>query len=177
MGSCVLVILSLSLLHPEAVTSAPPRSAKGWRIFVNRAGWSIRVPENWQIESCNQCPDPTDPGVFVFFYDPPTKTGMMIEPLADKPRRDTAESWLLEVSQDTVLAPRVRTDWVSLDHRRALKVLNGDTDSNASENIYVLFGQKTFAIRTAPNDAGYSTIKQMLSTFRFVSSGESRTRN
>lgn len=45
---------------------------------------------------------------------------------------------------------------------------NGNLDSTSSENIYVLDGKKTFAIRASRNDPSYATYQRMLSTFKFV---------
>ena len=56
-----------------------------WKTFANRAGWSIKYPRDWRVSSCMECPDPTDPDVFVSFYNPSTKGLIMIEHLIDKP--------------------------------------------------------------------------------------------
>src|ERR1017187_3756547 len=78
--------------------AAPPPDRvghiSGWRTFANRAGWSIRYPRGWQVGSCNQCSDPSDPDVFVTLYDPATKTLIMVEHLIDKPNDQTVDHWL-----------------------------------------------------------------------------------
>lgn len=101
-------------------------------------------------------------------FEPFTKTMIMIEHLIDKPVDEDVEPWLKEVSRDTVLNPQISEEWIVLDHRKALRVTNGNLDSTSSENIYVLDGKKTFAIRASRNDPSYATYQRMLSTFKFV---------
>ena len=168
--TAVLVAI-VGLLALDSASSAPggdsPKNAK-WRTFVNRAGWRISYPPGWQIGSCTQCLDPPAPNVFVTFSDPSTKTLVMIEHLIDKPADQGAEEWLRNVSRTTVLNPKISEEWIILDHRRALKVLNLNSDSTRGEHIYVLCGQKTFAIRSDQNTPSYATYQRMLSTFKFV---------
>lgn len=115
-----------------------------------------------------QCSDPTDPVVFVTFFEPSTNALVTVEHLIDKPVDEDAEQWLKNVSRTTVLNPRISEQWIILDHRKALKVTNRNPDSTCSEYIYVLNGQKTFAIRTDQNKPSYVTYQRMLSTFKFV---------
>jgi hypothetical protein len=150
---------------PSAFCDSLGQGAK-WKAFVNKAGWSISYPPHWQIGSCHQCSDPTEAQVFVTFFEPSTKTLVMIEPLAEKPSGQDADSWLKEVSRDTVLNPRISEDWIVLGHRRALKVVNGNLNSSSSENIYVMNGGRTFAIRTSRDTPSYPTYLRMLSTFK-----------
>ena len=51
----------------------------------------------------------------------------------------------------------ISEEWIVLDHRKALRVINGNLDATSSENIYVLYGQRTFAIRTDRNSPSYAT--------------------
>lgn len=164
-----LVIFGLLPLDRASnARGAGPAKDVRWRTFVNRAGWRISYPPRWQIGSCRQCSDPTDPDVFVTIFEPSTKTMVMIEHLIDKPVEEDVEPWLKEVSRDTILSPLISEEWIVLDHKKALKVINGNLDSTKSENIYVLYGPKTFAIRTDRNTLSYATYQRMLSTFKFV---------
>src|SRR5881394_2797720 len=108
-----------------------------WKTFANRAGWSIKYPRDWRVSSCRQCPDPTDPDVFVNFFNPSTKELIMIEHLIDKPADQSVEQWLNHVKATTNFNPRVSEEWISLDGTRALKIINRNSDSSESENIYI----------------------------------------
>jgi hypothetical protein len=69
-----------------------------WKVFSNRAGWSIDYPSDWTISSCRSCKDPTAPEVFVDF-SPPTDSDsgwVMIEHLPDKPNNRAASAILCE---------------------------------------------------------------------------------
>jgi hypothetical protein len=161
-------VVVLPLHSPSnARGDTPPKEAK-WKTFVNRAGWKISYPSQWQVGSCHQCSDPTDPNVFVTFFEPSTKAMVTIEPLADKPADEDAEPWLKKVSRDTVLSPQISEEWIVLNHRKALRVINGNLNATSSENIYVLYGRKTFAIRTDRNTPSYATYQRMLSTLNFA---------
>jgi hypothetical protein len=84
----------------------------------------------------------------------------MIERLADKPDGTTADAWLHEVANSTVLSPIRREEWITLSGSRALKVVN-----EGSENIYALRGSLTVAIRY---DRPARAVMQVISTFNFV---------
>jgi hypothetical protein len=93
----------------------------------------------------------------------------MIEPLAEKGAGESTQRWLSEVAHDTVLAPTRSEQWMFIDGEPALRVVNGTSDSESTENVYVVHGAKTFAIRlSGPHDArSRSVCQQVLSTFRF----------
>lgn len=110
----------LALYWVPNVRGAGSANDVKWRTFANRAGWRISYPPRWQIGSCHQCSDPTDPDVFVTIFEPSTKTLIMIEHLIDKPVDEDVEPWLKEVSRDTVLNPQIREEWIVLDHRKGL---------------------------------------------------------
>jgi hypothetical protein len=158
-----------TLLAQTRPSTAQTADTSRWKTFTNRAGWTIKHPTKWRVASCRSCSDPTDPGVFVTIQNPSTQDLIMIEHLADKPSDQIAEQWLNNIKATTNLNPRVREEWVSLDETRALKVISRNPDSTESENIYVVHGSKTFAIRAELNTPSYPLYQQMLSTFKFTS--------
>src|SRR5580700_3604767 len=133
-GEPLQVVESLTDAFPTEAVQGPKQHQI--ELPLGGAGWSIKHPGNWQISSCRQCPDPTDPNVYVSFYNPATKELIMIESLRDKPADQTADQWLNDVSVATNLNPRVSEEWISLGGTRALKVINGIAASQESENIY-----------------------------------------
>jgi len=149
-------------------TNAAPPGSK-WKTFANSAGWSIKYPGEWQISSCVQCSDPSDPDVFVFLSNPATKAWIMIEPLIDKPGDQTVEEWLNDVKQTVNLSPRIGEKWVLLDGTRALKVITQGGDST-HENVYVVHDSRTFYISFQTGTPSESLCRKILSTFRFTKS-------
>jgi hypothetical protein len=168
-GRClILAALTLALL-----AQAQPQIHRGddisrWKTFASRAGWSIRYPPDWRISSCRQCTDPTGPGVFVFFSTASGEVHVMLDPLADKSAKRSTRQWLNQVQRATVLNPVLSKRWMFIDGVPALKVVNGTSDSDRTENIYLAHGAKTLAIRFSDiGDAPMRSIcQQMLSTFR-----------
>jgi hypothetical protein len=162
-----IVIAMLLLMTCTGRTDDAPT---GWLTFTNRAGWSIQYSPSWQIGSCNNCTDPTAPNVFVSFFDPLTNGMVMIQRLRDKPVNQSVDLWLNEVKQIAVANPRISEQWISLDGKRALKVITRNPDSTESENVYAAVGSKTFFLQAAPagNARFYQVYKQMLATFKFV---------
>ncbi len=169
-----LIIVGYTFFSVDAtaqrnVPGAQTVDVSRWRTFANKSGWAIKYPLDWQVGSCRQCPDPTEPNVFVTFYKPATKELLiMIEHLADKPPIQTVEQWLNDVKAATVLDPIVREEWISLSGMRALKVINRPPESTKSENIYLVHGSKTFAIRAYPHPSSYPVYQGMLATFRLT---------
>jgi hypothetical protein len=111
------------LLSQGWTTQAAPPGGEGgdiskWRTFTNRAGWSVKYPGDWQIGSCVQCSDPTDPNVFVSLSSPATKALIMVDHLADKPRDQTVDEWLNDIKATANLSPRIREEWIQLDGTR-----------------------------------------------------------
>ncbi len=178
----IILVMVASILF--SVVGSPQRSvplnqasdSSQWKLFANRAGWTIRHPDNWQVGSCHQCSDPTDPNVFVTLYNPLTKDLIMIEHLIDKPADQSIDQWLNHVSAVTDPNPRVSKEWITLDGVRALKVVNHYSDSTEGENIYIVHGSDTFAIGTNRNMQSYRLYQQMLATFRFTG-GEGRVKS
>lgn len=166
--------LALTLLHTTSwnlrsqTRSAEPGDVSRWKTFANKAGWQIKYPDNWQVGSCRQCTDPTDPDVFVSFYNPATKELIMIEHLIDKPSDRTLQQWLDDIKKTTNLNPIASEEWITVAGTRALKVINRNRDATESENIYIVHGSKTFAIRTERSTPSYKVYERMLSTFRFT---------
>jgi len=148
------------LVHPKKSVD----EVSGWKAFTSRAGWQIKYPPGWDIGSCVQCTDPAAPDTFVMFSEPATKRVLMIEPLADKPAGQNLDDWLHDVGRSTNLNPAVREEWTSLDGVRALKIVTRSPDNTESENIYVVKGTATFAVRTDVSPA----LRLMISTFKFT---------
>lgn len=163
--SAVFLVSSVHAQREES--SSDKTNTAGWKVFANRAGWIIKYPPTWEVGSCVQCADPTDPNAFVSFYDPVAKGLVMIERLSDKPDRRDDERWLNGVAAVTVASPRLSQAWITLAGLRALKVVNQNPDSTESENVYVLYRSKTFAIRTSRGGPSYMAYEKMLSTFSF----------
>lgn len=129
----------------------------------------MRYPDSWQIGSCDSCADPTAPSVFVNLYNPATGDKITVDPLDDKPAATPADQWLAEVSRTTVDNPRASQEWITINGSRALRVINNNPDSTQSENIYLLKGVKTFAIRTNWGADSQQLLQRIISTFRFAS--------
>jgi hypothetical protein len=91
----------------------------------------------------------------------------MIEPLADQPAGKTIEQWLEDVGSTTVLVPMVSQEWIVIDGIRSLKVINGARGAQQSENIYLVRGAKTFAIRSDANLRAHSDVQRIISSFHF----------
>jgi hypothetical protein len=118
-GARSLALVGLATLCLSCIMAAD--ASKGWTTFTNRAGWSIKYPPSWEVGSCNSCTDPTDPHVFVSFFDPSTNGILMIQHLKDKPPDQGVEDWLNDVARVAVANPRLGEEWILLDGRRALK--------------------------------------------------------
>ena len=159
---------SLDLAQVQSGTER--RDAPDWRKFTSRAGWTLEYPSDLTISSCRQCTDPTDPNVFVAFSRRSGEVIALIEPLADKIVSQSSRQWLSDVARDTILSPILSKEWVSTPGALELVVVNGDSKSDKSENVYILHGVKTLAVRIPHvQDIGVRSIsKRMLSTFKFT---------
>lgn len=124
--------------------------ASKWRVFSNRAGWSIKYPADWKIASCRSCSDPTAPNVFVDFLPPgDSDTGwVMIEHLRDKPPSTSLEAWFTEVKRTANLNPQIFEQRLKLGQLAALKVRyrNSSGGGLETEDVYVVSGSRTFSI-------------------------------
>ena len=164
----VCPLFGFAVIAQPTPPSGKTADVSQWKTFTNRAGWTIKHPSHWQVGSCRQCSDPTDPDVgFVTLYNPSRKELIMIEHLIDKPHDQTVEQWLQKMTMD--LNPFISEEWISLNGTRALKVISRNADSTESENIYVVHGSKTFAIQAQRNMPSYPLYQRMLSTLRFTS--------
>ena len=137
------ILVTIFCVAQASATASQDGDLSRWRTFTSRAGWSIKYPPDWRITSCNLCPDPTDPLVFLWFYDPQADEGVRIESLQDKPPDKSADEWLR--SSARVLAG-VSGEKFWLDGRKALKTKVVYMDSSENETIYVVDGSNTFSI-------------------------------
>jgi hypothetical protein len=138
-----------------------------WKKFASRSGWTIRYPSNWRIRSCKGCLDPTERGVFVDIYDPSRNEIIFIESFLRRPLNETNDDWLVDLSHKSVLNPRVGEAWVDFNGMRALSVINANTDSTESQNIYVTNGVVAVAIRINRAMTSKPVYQRVLSTFKF----------
>jgi hypothetical protein len=169
----VLCGLSASLLLCAIAFSEGP----AWKVFSNRAGWSISYPGDWTIGSCRSCKDPTAPEVFVDFFPPTDRESgwVMIEHLADKPSGMTVDTWFAEIKQTNNLNPRLKERSFILHDRPALSVRyrNSNNGGEEMESVYVVSGSRTFAINFSGEKPGlsleqfgnYDTFLQMVKSF------------
>lgn len=167
----IIGAMSLAMIWflPAATAQDSAHDVRRWTTFTSKAGWRIKHPESWKVGSCRQCPDPTAADVLVTFRDSVTSESILIESLIDKPVNQSVNEWLREVSHTTIADARVREEWIYLDGRHALKVTDRQPESSESENVYVLNGSRTLAIRLSSTHGAefYSLYRQMLSTLRF----------
>jgi hypothetical protein len=140
-------------------TSAP----RDWKMFVSRAGWKIQYPRDWKIGTCKQCLDPTDPDVFVTFGGPSTKASVTIETLIQKPADEDLDQWLSEVNKESNLKPALSQEFTTVGGVRALRVTTAEGD-----NLYLVKGARTFAIRMKKMSRGYRIYQRMLASFGFT---------
>lgn len=167
---CLTIVTAL-WISCVAASQEGAGDSSNWKSFSSRAGWSIKYPGEMKVGSCRQCEDPTDPTALVTFASPQFGGSIMVERLADKPAGRSVDSWLHEVSRNTVAGRRANEEWIYLDGVPALRVENrDDRNSLESENLYVVSGLKTFAIRAADSGQAqfHRVFRQMLSTFRFT---------
>jgi hypothetical protein len=149
-----------------------------WKVFSNRAGWSVDYPSDWTIGSCRSCKDPTAPEVFVDFF-PPTDSDsgwVMIERLADKPSGMAVDTWLEELKQTANLNPRLKEQRFTVHDIPALSVRyrNPHNGGEEMESVYVVSGTRTFEIQFDGEKPGislekfgnYSIFLQMVKSFR-----------
>jgi hypothetical protein len=124
--------------------------APQWKVFSNRAGWSIRYPAGWSTASCNSCTDPAAPEVFVDFFPPKDRDSgwVLIQHLGDKPRGETIDAWFTQVKQTANLNPLLKEERFTLNRLPALRVRyrNDSGRGYEMEEVYVVCGSRTFEI-------------------------------
>jgi hypothetical protein len=163
-------LLTQACAIPSAAAAGQDLDTSKWKVFSNRAGWSIKHPSDWKIGSCNSCSDPTDPDVFVSLYHPSNHALMMIQHLTDKPKNQTVRQWLDDLKSTANLNPRISEEWLTFDGQPALKVITSNPDATQSENLYIVYGDRTFYLSFERNTPSDAIFRQMLSTFRFTKS-------
>lgn len=132
----------------------------GWKIFSNRAGWSMKYPADWKIGSCHSCSDPTAPHVYVDFF-PPEKQGsgyVIVEPLAQQPLTMTLDQWFEHVKISADQNPQLGQKRFTLNGLPALRVRyrNSSGSGYETESVYVVSRRRTFAIEFDPQRGGIS---------------------
>jgi hypothetical protein len=164
------LLLTLAWAIPSRQAAGQDVDTSKWKTFANRAGWSIKHPSDWKVGSCNSCSDPTDPYVFVSLYHPSDNALMMVQHLIDKPENQTVRQWLDDLKSTANLNPRISEEWITLDGQPALKVITSNPDNTQGEDIYVVYGDRTFYVSFERNTPSDAIFRQMLITFRFAKS-------
>lgn len=140
-GGLVFLILVCALCYGETTR---------WKVFSNRAGWSIKYPADWKIASCHSCSDPTDPDVYVDFFPPGNSDSgwVMISHLGNKPPNATLDAWFSDIKQRANQNPRISEERLTLGDLPALKVRyrNPSGGGREMEHVYVVSGSQTFSI-------------------------------
>ena len=174
--SALSLLLLISLLFVSAPASGQYQS---WKMFSNRAGWSIRYPADWTIASCKSCTDPKAPEVFVNFL-PPSKAGsgsVKIEHLADRSSGMSVDAWFADIRQKANPNPRLSEERFTLNDLPALKVRyrNPSGGGSETETVYVVSDTQTFAVEfsgegpgvsLADSPGNYLTYLEMVKSFR-----------
>lgn len=170
-----LIVVFISVL---LVCSLGYGETSRWKVFSNRAGWSIRYPADWKIASCHSCSDPTAPDVFVDFL--PLKDAdsgwVMISHLDNKPPSTTMDAWFNDIKQRANLNPRISEERLTLGDLPALKVRyrNPSSGRREMEHVYIVSDPQTFSISFGGEKPGlaleqygnYPIYLEMLETFR-----------
>ena len=151
LGCSVLTIGVLYVLFaPPLIGTLAFGEHPTWKVFSNRAGWSIHYPCDRTIASCKSCKETTAPDVFVDFFPPKDRdTGwVMVEHLADKPSGTGVDIGLAELKQTANLNPRLKEERFTTHDLPALRVLyrNPSNGGEEMESVYVVSGSLTFAI-------------------------------
>jgi hypothetical protein len=175
------IVASLRLIPrdpaPKATTGTAPKlpsdyvssfyagDPASWPIFVSKAGWTLRHPKASLIEVCFACKDPTDANVgWVGFSDPDNATGVMVETFRDQPDGESETEWLTWL-RDWKGTPIEESEWFLLNGARALRVKRRDNRLDASEEVFVVAGGKTFHVVVSGGESAW----KMAGTFLIVS--------
>ena len=156
-----------------AVAHAKP----GWKVFSNRAGWSISYPGDWKLMGCKRCSDPASPDTPATLVpgDLDTDAGIVrVDRLEDKPADVTSDAWFVKLKTGVNLNERMDEMPTTVNALPALKVLYCNrADGTEIEQVYVLAGSQTFSISFGSTKSGatltelptYATYQQMLASF------------
>jgi hypothetical protein len=178
-----LAILGLSFIACAPVPRvfrASQGTKSAWKVFHNRAGWSMAYPPGWKIASCQSCTDPAAAEVYVDFFPPSEKNydegWVMVQHLKDKPPQKSVDEWLAEIKSTVNLKPVLNELRLTLNGLPALKAVYRQDSDKAwqNEEIYVVADQQTFSVSFSGRKAGgtvetlkhYPIYRKMLSTFR-----------
>ncbi len=103
---------------------------------------------------------------------------VMVEPLAEKPFATTTDAWLSKISSGNNVNAQILQEKLSINNLPALKIRYRTDDGEEMEYVYVVSGQKTFAVEFSGDLLGdrpvvplesfinFSTYLKMLDTFR-----------
>jgi len=172
-------IIENSVQSNVKISDTNSNETKNWKVFSNRAGWSIKYPTDWKISSCQSCLDPTDPKVFVDFFPPTTNNSdegwVQISHVANKPTNKSVDEWLTGLKTTLNLNPILKEEKITINNLPALKVRyrNPYAGGQESETVYLVSGSQTFTVAFSGNKAGvilekfgnHNVYLQMLSTF------------
>jgi len=162
----------------QPITAQTPQHAVAWRVFSNRAGWSISHPRNWHISSCEACTDPRDADVFAEFDSPrsedSSRGSVSVSPLVNKPLNLSLDKWFSKVEGDGSPFPNslVREKRSTLNGMPTLNILYRDPDGMEIEETYIVSRPDAFKISFFCNRPGaieecptYPAYLRMLSSF------------
>ena len=147
-----------------------------WKTFTSRGGWTIQYPADWRIGSCQSCPDPHAPGVFVDFFPPSNRADgwVMVEPLQRRPASSSVDAWLAETAAEANQNPHLNEQKLTVAGQPALRV-RYQSPNGEMEEVFVVSGNETFSItfdseaNRAPLEAlrNYATFNEMVNSFGF----------
>lgn len=145
-----------------------------WKTLTSRSGWSVTYPPDWSPASCQSCPDPTAPGVFVSFGGLADEGRVMIELLESRPDSESVARWLQKVAKAANLNPIESSRTAIIDDLPALEVRYQVPNNSAMETVYLVDGRRTFEISINgqhPNVGldtlpSYTRFRRMATTFR-----------
>ena len=162
--------------EPGAGPVLQSQTLSAWLTLKNRVGWSIKYPPSWVTWSCRNCPDPTAPGVYVGFGQASSHEGfVMVQPLADKPPRQSAGLWLAELKRTANLNPIESERNVTVNGLVGLRVRYRSVELDIDADvIYFIAGSKTYSIsfdrenlaKRLEDLPNYAVYERMIQTFQ-----------
>ena len=160
----------------ETKTEETKDETAGWKIFSNRAGWSVKHPSDWDLSSCRNCKDLTDPEGYVGFFPPIDIVNghVLIENLSDKPSDKSAKEWINSIKNVSSGVGVLDETEVVVGGMKGYKVIWKGADNSKHETIYVIFDvSKTISIKFAgdlnkyQDSDNYSIYLKMLENITF----------